>query len=195
MTPRLESISDEELAALIRAGGDEEASAELFRRYRRKIYLWCFRYTHDADEAVECTQEIFIRIFRGLDGFAGRARFSTWAYRVARNHCLGVLRRGGERWWRRLVPIEEVEIEDGRCAERVRVAELAGRLDDLLDRAASRMEPDELSAFVLHYREGLSVKEITRTLGCENLTGARTLIQNARRKFQRLVLAGEDAHG
>ncbi len=192
MTPRLQGLPDERLTELIKAGGDEGACAELFRRYRQRIYLWCFRYTHDADEALECTQEVFIRIFRGLDGFAGRARFSTWAYQVARNYCLRALQQNGERWRRRLVAVDEVDVEDHRCGERLREAELAGRLDDLLSRAGTRMEADELEAFLLHYREGLTVKEITRTLGCENLTGARTLIQNARRKFQRLVRAGED---
>ena len=48
------------------------------------------------------------------------------------------------------------------------------------------MEADEIEAFVLHYRERLSVGEITRTLGCANTTGARALIQSARRKFRRM---------
>ncbi|MFN2369837.1 MAG: sigma factor-like helix-turn-helix DNA-binding protein, partial [Candidatus Krumholzibacteriia bacterium] len=65
-----------------------------------------------------------------------------------------------------------------------------GRLARVLAQAVRRLTADELAAFVLHYRDGLTVGEITRTLGCTNVTGARTLIQNARRKFRRLT-AGE----
>jgi DNA-directed RNA polymerase specialized sigma24 family protein len=65
--------------------------------------------------------------------------------------------------------------------------EQAGELDRLLKSAARTMKGEELEAFVLHYRDGMTVKEISRLLKCENQTGARTLIQNARRKFGRLT--------
>lgn len=181
--------------ALAGAGDGEQACAELFRRYRQRVYLWCYRYTHDPDEAVEQAQEILIRVFRGLDGFAGRSRFSTWVYSVARNHCLNALARHGGRWRERLVPIDGLEIADRRGEESLGRAELAQELERLLARAGERMPADELAAFVLHYRDGLTVREITRTLGCGNQTGARTLIQNARRKFRRLVRGREDRRG
>ena len=63
----------------------------------------------------------------------------------------------------------------------------AGDLERIIASAQGVMTEDELGAFVLHYREGLSVREITALLQCENVTGARTLIQNARRKFKRLL--------
>ncbi len=195
MTPDPRSVPDEELAALVGAGAGDEACAELFRRYRQRVYLWCYRYTHDRDEAVELAQEVFVRVFRGLDSFAGRSRFSTWVYSIARNHCLNALARDGGRWRKRLVPIDGLEIEDRRWQESLGEAERAEQLERLLARAGERMPADELAAFVLHYRDGLTVKEITRTLGCENQTGARTLIQNARRKFQRLVRGREERRG
>lgn len=191
MSREFEARSDEELAALWAAGADEAVSEEIFRRYRRRIYLWCHGFTHDLDEAVDMTQEIFIKIFGHLDGFAGRSRFSTWVYAIARNHCLGRQSQRGVKWRRRLAALDELEVADQRCAEELREAELQGTLARLLARAHDRMAADELEAFVLHYRDGLTVNEITRTLGCTNATGARTLIQNARRKFRRLV-AGED---
>lgn len=191
MSRELGKRSDEELAALWAAGADEAVSEELFRRYRRRIYLWCHGFTHDLEEAVDLTQEIFIKVFDNLDGFAGRSRFSTWVYAIARNHCLGRRAQRGEEWRRRLASLEGVDVEDRRCADDLREAELRGTLARLLDRARERMAEDEVEAFVLHYRDGLTVGEITKTLGCTNATGARTLIQNARRKFRRLV-AGED---
>jgi RNA polymerase sigma-70 factor (ECF subfamily) len=191
----LRTASDEELVAILAAApaetggmpGEEGASAELFRRYRKKVYLWCFGYTHDLEEAVDCTQEIFIKLFRSAAGFEGRARFATWVYRVTRNHCLGLLARRSQRWRQRLVPLDEVDAADTSWLSGLREAELKNGLEKVLLVARRSMEEQELQAFVLHYRDGLTVNEITRVLGCENLTGARTLIQNARRKFRRLV--------
>ncbi len=195
MDRSLTTHSDEELIAVLAAaataaGGEraaEAASAELFRRYRKKVYLWCYGYTHDVEEAVDCTQEIFVKLFRGAAGFEGRARFATWAYRVAHNHCLGLLARRGEQWRQRLEPLDDVDAADTSWLAELREAELRDGLERVLLTARRSLAADELEAFVLHYRDGLTVNEITRVLGCENVTGARTLIQNARRKFRRLV--------
>jgi len=184
---RVQSATDEALASEIARSPSDELCAELFRRYSKKVYLWCFRYTHDVEEAVELSQEIFIKIFRNIGSFAGFSRFSTWVYRVTRNHCLGELSKRRSQWWKRLH-----SLEDGTGAEALE-PEFCDRVDALkdleciLEAAQSCMETDELEAFVLHYREGLTVSEITKVLGCENATGARTLIQNARKKFSRLI--------
>jgi RNA polymerase sigma-70 factor (ECF subfamily) len=187
---RLDDATDEELTARIARQPDEDACAELFRRYSKRIYLWCFRYTHDENESVDLAQEIFIKIFRNISLFSGRSRFSTWAYQVARNHCLGELAKKRHAWRRRMVAVEgsaEAVLADRGTFERLDHEEDLRRI---LDAAREVMGPDELEAFILHYREGLTVNEITRMLGCENVTGARTLIQNARRKFKRLIESG-----
>lgn len=181
------TLADAELVELCRPpAASDAASQELFRRHRQRVYLWCFRMAHDHDEAVDLTQEVFIRAFRSLDGFDGRSSFATWVYRIARNHCLNVLASRRMKWRQRLAQIDDLEVPDPQAAEALHQADIKGELEEVLDRAARLMPPDELDAFVLHYRDGLTVKEITRVLGCTNATGARTLIQNARRKFRRL---------
>ncbi|MFN2370801.1 MAG: RNA polymerase sigma factor, partial [Candidatus Krumholzibacteriia bacterium] len=126
MSRDLQAWSDEKLAAAAAAGGDEEAYAELYVRYRRRVYLWCHGYAHDEDEAVDLTQEIFIKVFTRIGGFGGRARFSTWVYAVARNHCLGRLARRGDVWRRRLEPLEGIDVEDRRWADQIQAADTAG---------------------------------------------------------------------
>ncbi len=184
MAARLIEETDERLAARIAAERDESACAELFRRYRRRIYLWCYGYARDPDEAMDLTQEVFVRIFRGIGGFEGRSRFSTWVYRIARNHCVSAAAHRGAR--PEFVPIDELEIEDHRSGDLPRRAEIEGMLDLAMARAAEHLREDEVDAFVLHYRDGLTVNEITKTLGCANATGARALIQSARRKLGRM---------
>ena len=187
MNGELVDFNDGQLVSLIVSDRTDEACDELFRRYRKRIYLWCFSYTHDRDEAVEMTQEIFIKVFANLEKFRGGARLATWIYRITRNHCLNRLERDRSRWFRRLGEQDEEEMQDPACLESMRQAELVGNLGVILASAAGRMKPEELKAFVLHYREGRTVREVTRILDCPNLTGARTLIQNARRKFRRLI--------
>jgi len=184
---RVQSATDEALASEIARSPKDELCAELFRRYSKKVYLWCFRYTHDVEEAIELSQEIFIKVFRNIGSFSGFSRFSTWVYQVTRNHCLGELSNRRSQWWKRLH-----SLEDGTGAEALELefytqVDALKDLERILEAAQSCMETDELEAFVLHYREGLTVSEITKVLGCENATGARTLIQKARRKFSRLV--------
>lgn len=181
------TASDEELSAYIAEEPSEEACTELFHRYNKRIYLWCFNYTHDMEEAIDCAQEIFIKIFKNISKFSHLSRFSTWAYQVTRNHCLGRLTSKREQWWRRLQSIDDEWTFDKVEEETFKEVELEGDLERILRAADGIMKDDELEAFVLHYREGLAVDEITKVLGCENVTGARTLIQNARRKFRRLI--------
>ncbi|MBN1886325.1 MAG: RNA polymerase sigma factor [Candidatus Krumholzibacteriota bacterium] len=194
MNGELKKKTDEELAAMVAGRATEAVCSELFARYERKIFLWCYNYMHDTEEAIDATQEIFIRIFRGIGGFAGRSAFSTWVYRIARNHCLGELAKTRHRFRTRTVPVDDRETLDCADGESARSMELGGDLDRLVGVARRVMRPEELDAFVLHYRDGLSVREVTRILGCGNVTGARTLIQNARRKFRRMIREGESGN-
>jgi RNA polymerase sigma-70 factor (ECF subfamily) len=184
---KVQSATDEALAAAIGRNADDELCAELFRRYGKRIYLWSFAYTHDVEEAIELSQEIFIKIFRSIRSFSGRSRFSTWAYQVTRNHCLGELSKKRVQWRKRLHPLDDGSGVDAHETDFFSAIDAVEDLGRILEAAKGCMEADEIEAFVLHYREGLAVNEITKILGCENATGARTLIQNARRKFGRLL--------
>ena len=183
----MQAATDEDLAAEIARAPDGRLCNELFRRYSKKIYLWSFGYTHDVEEAIELSQEILVKIFRNIRSFAGRSRFSTWVYQVTRNHCLDELSRMRMRWRDRFLSYEEGAGSEALEAEVFSRIDEIEKLERILEAARERMSMDELEAFVLHYREGLSVKEISKIIGCANATGARTLIQNAKRKFVRLV--------
>ena len=187
MRTDIRAVTDEELTGYIAGHANEEACTELFRRYNKRIYLWCFNYTHDPEEAVDQAQEIFIKLFRNIGKYEGRSSFSTWAYQITRNHCIGELSRKRTQWRKRLLSTDEEgtpQLADKSIYETLDLEEDIGRI---LEAAKGIIKDEELEAFILHYREGMSVKEITKLLGCENVTGARTLIQNARRKFKRLV--------
>ncbi|UCE84134.1 MAG: sigma-70 family RNA polymerase sigma factor [Deltaproteobacteria bacterium] len=65
--------------------GDKEAFARLMRRHERQIYNFTYRMLGSEEEAEDLTQDIFVAAYRGIKGFRGEAKFSTWLYRIALN--------------------------------------------------------------------------------------------------------------
>ncbi len=90
-------IDDQQLLSsfvdVTRSRNDRElAFQELVVRYRHRVFAVCFRVLDDHADAEDATQETFVKLARGADGFRGDAKLSTWLYRVARNVCTDRIR-------------------------------------------------------------------------------------------------------
>ncbi|HEX6800782.1 MAG TPA: sigma-70 family RNA polymerase sigma factor [Ktedonobacterales bacterium] len=90
--PLAPAPSDAGLVARAREG-DQEAFSALVRLHQRQVYALALRMLRNSEDAVEATQEVFLAAWQGLAGFRGDARFATWLYRIAYNHCLKVAER------------------------------------------------------------------------------------------------------
>ncbi|MET0344147.1 MAG: sigma-70 family RNA polymerase sigma factor [Polyangiales bacterium] len=66
---------------------DEAAFSAFVLRYQERVFRLLVRMLGDAAEAEDLAQEVFISVFKSIDGFRGDAQLSTWVYRVAANHC------------------------------------------------------------------------------------------------------------
>lgn len=79
--------------------GDREAFQQLTEPYRRELRLHCYRMFGSLHDAEDLVQETFLRAWRGLNGFEGRASFRGWLYRIATNACLNAIasRASGQR--------------------------------------------------------------------------------------------------
>jgi RNA polymerase sigma-70 factor (ECF subfamily) len=75
-------------------GGDRDAFGRLVRRYQRRVYAAALHILGNHSDADDATQEAFVRAYRGLAAFDGRAEFSTWLFRIAVNTALNTLRSG-----------------------------------------------------------------------------------------------------
>ena len=64
------------------------AAGELLRRYRRQVYMWCFRYVRDHERALDMAQDVLLSAYQRLGEFEGRAAFSSWLFVIARNRGL-----------------------------------------------------------------------------------------------------------
>jgi RNA polymerase sigma-70 factor (ECF subfamily) len=74
--------------------GDRDAFGRLVRRHQRRVYAAALHILGNHSDADDVTQEAFVRAYRGLGAFDGRADFSTWLYRITVNTALNALRSG-----------------------------------------------------------------------------------------------------
>lgn len=146
---------DERLAALAR-DGDRRALEVLLHRHADLVHAVCRRIVLDPDDALDATQEALVSIARSIGRFDGRARFTTWCYRIATNAALDEVRRAR----RRPVPVES---PPGRLAAPDPVSAVDDRV--ALDAALAELPPDFRAAVVLRDLCDLDYAEIARVLG------------------------------
>jgi RNA polymerase sigma-70 factor, ECF subfamily len=157
----------------------DDAVAALCHRYQDRVYLWCLRHTGRREQAIDLAQETLLAALRSLPGFDGRAKFSSWLFAIARNRCVSVIRR------RTVWTDPDVELDDLR-GPAPDPADLVAELDDeerALEFLNRVLDDEERLAFWLRYYEGFPVDEITRRMELHTSSGARGLLQRARRKL------------
>jgi RNA polymerase sigma-70 factor (ECF subfamily) len=84
--------TDEELVATI-LEGDDDAFRELVGRYQGRMVNYLYRILRDLEEAHDLAQEVFLRVYRALDRFDPKYRFSTWLFRVGQNAAIDRIRK------------------------------------------------------------------------------------------------------
>jgi RNA polymerase sigma-70 factor, ECF subfamily len=185
----LVDLSDEELVSRS-IGGDNESFNQLIKRWEKPIYALAFRTIGREEDARDVCQETFLRAFRGLGGFKGQAKFSSWLYRIALNLCRDWIRR------ERRAPIvatpEGVDLielaGEGDDVERVDERVVREDLGRVVARAMRTLPEEQRTAIVLKEYHGLTFQEIADTLGCPLSTVKTRLYQGLtvlRRELQR----------
>lgn len=158
-------MSDDDSAAVARAKqGDKAAFELLVRKYQRRVYATALHIMGNHGDADDVAQDAFVRAYRGLAGFDGRADLFTWLYRItvntALNHLRGVRRtsaladRKGEDDTRQATPAEWTEISDHLRRVLGVVCELSPPLRVTLVLAAVEQLPYRTIAEILEVPEG-----------------------------------------
>jgi RNA polymerase sigma-70 factor, ECF subfamily len=159
--------SEQDLIATARAG-DQQAFAELVMLHADRVYGALRRFGLDAVDADEVAQEVFLRAWRGLARFEGRAQFSTWLYRIAFNEAQ---RRLSRRTLPRAQPAPDGDAPDPVAAlpepaeSGPEARALAGELERRLDAALDELPPEWRDAVVLRDIEGLSTHDAAEVAG------------------------------
>lgn len=163
------SASDED-KALIRAvqSGDQDAFDKLVLRYQDRLFNLIYRFLGDYQEANDCAQETFIKVFKSLKNFRFESSFSTWLYRIAVNTCKNRLKSSAYRWRKKTVSlgIPDGSSHDNPVAEIVNgspspVVQLEKKERMMRIQNAINSLPEEQNrVIVLRDIEGLSYQEI-----------------------------------
>ena len=159
--------------------GDGRAFSELVARHRDLIYNLCRRTVGVAEEAEDLTQEIFIRLLDKVGLWRGEAKFTTWLYRLALNHCRDHLRR------RR----PETVVADDALADFMPGPESRAETGDLRERvqqALMSLPVDWRAVVFLRDIEGLSYSEIAAILEIE-LGTVKSRLARARLALARIL--------
>jgi RNA polymerase sigma-70 factor (ECF subfamily) len=155
--------------------------AGLYRLHGPAVYRRCLRLLRNTDAARDATQEVFVKLVRGMDRLADRQTVLPWIYRVATNHCLNVRRNASRRGDGLEVPDLELFDAGGAAAspDRVLARELLERFDDATQAVAVGILVDGLEQEELATALGVSRRTVARKLE-RFLAAARGLLEESR---------------
>jgi RNA polymerase sigma-70 factor (ECF subfamily) len=162
---------------LVRAGRRDEAIALLLPAFRRKVFGLAYSFLRDREAAEDVTQEVFIKVWRALPGYDGRASLSTWIYAIARNASVSALRA------RR----PQSSLGDPQVMQAVEAINAVPSPDVIAERAAILRLVDQLptkqrQVVMLFYMEERSHEEVATMLAMPVGT-VKTLLHRARARL------------
>jgi RNA polymerase sigma-70 factor (ECF subfamily) len=176
--------SDEDLVRAIqadpRAPEGTAAASELFARHQQRVYLWCYRYAKERERALDLSQDVFARAWKALPNYAFRSKFSWWLFVITRNCCLNAVTAPS------LLRDDETEPDMLTAAGSDPAEDFERRADEEGTRRLmmEHLDEQEQLALWLGCFERMPIDGITKALGLTNATGARGLLQRARRKLR-----------
>ncbi len=190
-------VDDQTLILQCRAG-DQAAFRELVKRYQQKAYGIAFSMLRDSDDAMDVTQEAFIKVHRYLDNFKGSSSFYTWLYRITVNLCIDHIRKNKK--------AQTVDYDDAMDHDEAQGGELlpstlemdpARNLDrrelrEMIDRALETLSPTHRAVILMREVEGLSYREMSEVMEVSMGTIMSRLF-HARRRMQAALLEDMDS--
>lgn len=177
--------------------GDGEAFRALVEKYHSKAYSIALGMVHNAEDAMDITQEAFIKVHKYIDNFKGSSSFYTWLYRIVINLCIDFLRREGKY---STVGYDDAlthapgaaEQEPGELVVHLEQAatpsQELGRKEvgEQILKAIESLSPNHRAVIVMREVEGLSYREMAKVLGCSQGT-IMSRLHHARCKLRKIL--------
>ncbi len=141
--------------------GEDSAFNDLVHKYQKPLYVTIYRLLGTHEEAEDVSQEVFLKIYRGLRDFRGDSNFFTWIYRIAVNLSLNVIRK---KKLRQILSLEAVGLTIRSSAPGPDQQVEKKELRQHLEKAIQRLPNKQKIVFTLRYFQQLPHAEIARIL-------------------------------
>jgi RNA polymerase sigma-70 factor (ECF subfamily) len=148
--------------------GNNSAFEELVSRYSEKAYHLAYRFTRNQEDAEEVLQDVFVTVYKKIDGFEGKSSFSSWLYRVTVNAGLMKIRK---RKQDRSVAMDDIlpQIENAISLKNAEyqnadVNTYRKQLTKAMEEAIEKLPDDYRPVFILRDVDGLTSKEVSKIL-------------------------------
>ncbi len=186
MTDNDHSSTDDKSLVQAAQKGDMGAFEELVARHRDKIYARAYSMMRNEEEAIDLSQEAWVKAWQRLKQFQGESSFGTWMTRIVINLCLDQLRRHKRQ---RAESIEAMDEESGGVERHMPVVTVNPteglervELRQRIDQALSQLSEAHRTAIVLCEFEGMEYKEIAKAMECSIGTVMSRLFYARRKK-------------
>lgn len=184
------STADDDSLVKASRQGDLGAFEELVARHRDRIYARAFSMTRNEEDAIDLSQEAWIKGWQRLEQFQGDSSFTTWMTRIVINLCLDHLRKQKRH---RTDSVDAMDEEGGGVERQMPVVTVnptegleRAELRQKIDSALGQLSVEHRTVLVLHEFEDMEYKAIAKTVGCSMGTVMSRLFY-ARRKMAALL--------
>jgi RNA polymerase sigma-70 factor (ECF subfamily) len=155
-------MTDRELLDMLHDSGRRNAGvSEFIRQFQKPVYYYIRRMVLSHEDADDLTQVVFIKAWKGLDGFRGDSKLSTWLYRIAHNECISFLRSA-----KRIldVDIAKLEVSLGSALQSD-VLFSGDEIQAKLQTAIALLPEKQKAVFVMRYYDDLKYEEMAEITG------------------------------
>ena len=162
--------------------GDESAFEELVKKYQHSVLNTIYRYIGNYNEADDIAQDVFVKVWRKIKSFKGKAKFSTWLYRIVVNQCLDYRRKSKRKT--EIVSLDK-KLEEGKIPESLTVGiDFEQKKRESIVRQAINELPDKQRiAMILAKYEAKSYQEIADIMGV-SLSNVASIIYRAKENLK-----------
>ena len=161
-------------------GGDRNAFAFLVDKYKNMVFSIALQISRDREEAEEIAQDSFIKAFQSLKSFQGKAKFSSWLYRIVYNTAISQIRKKNKG----MISIDDTNIPETLYIESKRNHESLSLEErkKYLEAAMDLLEKEERMLIILYYYEERDLDEIAEIAGITK-TNTKVRLYRARKKM------------
>jgi RNA polymerase sigma-70 factor (ECF subfamily) len=140
--------------------GDKKSFEKIVNKYEKKVFHICYAFFKNHEEALDTSQEIFIKVYRNLDKFKGDSKLYTWIYKISVNTCKSRIKIWQKRYWQEAFSIDK-SFEDEKGRTSYQFSDNSGNPEDIIaSREDLKALADIIKQLPVKYKLPLLLRDI-----------------------------------